>query len=266
MTGRVARYAGLLGVQVKASAVTSMQYRIDFLLEGAISLYWLAWNLVPLLVLFGQRETVAGWDFPSALVVIAWFNVLRGLLEGAVNPSLTGVVEKIRNGEFDYLLLKPADAQFLVSTAKFEPWKVIDVLGGVGLAAYAFVMLGRWPEPHHVALSLVLLVGAALVLYSLWILIISASFWVIRLDNLVYLFMAVFDAARWPIAVFRGVWRVVFTLVIPLALMTTYPAMAILGTLEGHVALLALGGAVLFAAVSRLLWRAAIRNYTSASS
>ncbi len=61
-------------------------------------------------------------------------------------------------------------------------------------------------------------------------------------------------------------WRIVFTLVIPLALMTTYPAMAILGTLEGHVALLALGGAVLFAAASRLLWRAAIRNYTSASS
>ena len=72
MTGRVGRYAGLLGVQVKASAVTSMQYRIDFLLEGAMSLYWLGWNLVPLLVLFGQRETVAGWDFPSALVVIAW--------------------------------------------------------------------------------------------------------------------------------------------------------------------------------------------------
>ena len=30
MTGLVGRYAGLLGVQVKASAVTSMQYRIDY--------------------------------------------------------------------------------------------------------------------------------------------------------------------------------------------------------------------------------------------
>jgi len=264
--GRAGRYVGLLGVQVRASAVTSMQYRVDFLIEGAMSLYWLGWNLVPLLIVYNQRPTVAGWDFPSALVVIAWFSVLRGLLEGAVNPSLVGVVEKIRTGEFDYLLLKPADAQFLVSTAKFEPWKVLDVLGGIGLAVAAFVMLGRVPAAADVALCVVLLFGAALVLYSLWILIISASFWVIRLDNLVYLFMAVFDAARWPIAVFRGFWRVLFTLVIPLALMTTFPAMAILGTLESHVAILGLGGAVVFAAAARLLWRAAIRSYTSASS
>lgn len=261
-----ARYARLLGVQVRASAVTSMQYRVDFLVEGAMSFYWLGWNLVPLLVLYSQRDTVAGWTFPSALVVIAWFTVLRGMLEGAINPSLIGVVEKIRSGEFDYLLLKPADAQFLVSTAKFEPWKIIDVLGGFGLAAAAFVMLDRAPAVEHVALCALLLLAAALVLYSLWILIISASFWVIRLDNLVYLFMAVFDAARWPIMVFRGFWRILFTFVIPLALMTTYPAMAILGTLDARTALFALGGALLFATVSRLLWRAAIRSYTSASS
>lgn len=260
------RYARLLGVQVRASAASAMQYRIDFVIQGLISIYWLGWNLVPLLVLYGVRDSVAGWDFPSALVVIAWFTVLRGLLDGAINPSLIGVVEKIRTGEFDYLLLKPADAQFLVSTARYEPWKVIDVLGGIGLAVVAFAMMGRVPAPADVALCALLLLAGALVLYSLWILIISASFWVIRLDNMVYLFMAVFDAARWPIAVFRGFWRVLFTLVIPLALMTTFPAMAVLGTLQARAALFGLGGAILFAAIARVLWRRAIGSYTSASS
>jgi ABC-2 type transport system permease protein len=262
----LARYARLFGVQVRASAASAMQYRIDFAIQGLISLYWLGWNLVPLLVLYGVRDSVAGWDFPSALVVIAWFTVLRGLLDGAINPSLIGVVEKIRTGEFDYLLLKPADAQFLVSTARYEPWKVIDILGGIGLAVVAFAMMGRVPAPGDVALCALLLLAGALVLYSLWILIISASFWVIRLDNLVYLFMAVFDAARWPIAVFRGFWRVLFTLIIPLALMTTFPAMAVLGTLQARTALFGLGGAILFAAIARVLWRRAIGSYTSASS
>jgi len=263
---RLLRYAGLLGVQVRASAVTSMQYRVDFLVEGAMSFYWLGWNLVPLLILYSDRRTVAGWDFPSALVVIAWFTSLRGMIEGAINPSLLGVVEKIRTGEFDYLLLKPADAQFLVSTAKFEPWKVIDVVGGLGLAVIAFVMLGRVPAGADVALCALLLLAAALVLYSIWILIIAASFWVIRLDNLIHLFNAVFDAARWPIAIFRGVWRILFTFVIPLALMTTFPAMAILGTLDARSVAFSVGGALLFAAAARALWRKAIRSYTSASS
>jgi len=260
------RYLRLLGVQLRASLATSMQYRVDFLIEGGMSIWWLGWNLVPLLILYNVRHDVAGWDFPSALLVIAWFTLLRGLMEGAINPSLIGVVEKIRSGEFDYLLLKPADAQFLVSTTRFEPWKVVDMVGGLGLALAAFIMLGKPPAPGDVLVGIVLLLAAAMVLYSLWILIVSASFWVIRLDNLAYLFSAVFDAARWPIQVFRGVWRFLFTVIIPLALMTTYPAMAMLGKLEARTAIAALGGALLFAAVSRLLWRAAIRSYTSASS
>jgi ABC-2 type transport system permease protein len=262
----IARYGRLFWVQARASIVTAMQYRADFVIEGAMSIYWLLWNLVPLLILYSQRDAVAGWDFGSALVVIAWFTVLRGVLEGAINPALVAVVDRVRTGEFDFVLLKPADTQFLVSTARFAPWKLVDIFGGLALVVIAFVRIGRAPAALDMAMAALLLVAAALVLYSLWILVISASFYVIRIDNLAYLFSAVFDAARWPVQVFRGVWRFLFTFVVPLALMTTYPAMAILGTLDIEVALLSLGGALVFAALARALWRAAIGSYTSASS
>jgi ABC-2 type transport system permease protein len=97
-------------------------------------------------------------------------------------------------------------------------------------------------------------------------LVISAAFWVVRLDNLIYLFNSIFDAGRWPVSIFRGAWRVIFTFVVPLALMTTYPALAILGRLDAKTALYALGGAVVFAGLSRFLWTQAIGRYTSASS
>jgi ABC-2 type transport system permease protein len=263
---RILRYLGLLGVQLRASLLSGMQYRADFVLEGLMSLYWIGWNLVPLLVLFDRRASVAGWDFPSALLVIAWFTALKGLLEGAINPSLVEVTERIRSGSFDYVLLKPADAQFLVSTSRFEPWKLVDVVGGLGLAVWAFVLRGHPPAALDVALCLVLLVAGAVALYALWICVVSASFWVVKLDNLVYLFGSLFDAARWPIQVFRGVWRFVFTFVVPLALMTTYPAMAALGRLDRGIAALAVLGAVAASAVARVFWRTALGAYTSASS
>ena len=50
-----------------------------------------------------------------------------------------------------------------------------------------------------------LLVVAVLLLYSIWILVVSASFWVVRVDNLSYLFGSIFDAGRWPISVFDKV-------------------------------------------------------------
>lgn len=260
------RYAHLFWMQLRASLATAMHYRVNFLIDGALSLFWTAWTLVPLLIVFGRRETVAGWTLPEALVVFAWFTLLRGLLEGAINPSLLGVVEHIRKGTLDFVLLKPADAQFLVSTARFEPWKVVDLLAALGLLAIAFHRMGRLPDPADVALALLVLLVAGLVLYSIWILVVSAAFFVVRLDNLSYLFSAVFDAARWPLSVFRGAWRILFTFVIPLGLMTTYPALAILGSLDARTAAASVAGALAFAAVARVAWRQALGRYTSASS
>jgi ABC-2 type transport system permease protein len=263
----VLRYLRLLGIQLRASVTVAMQYRLDFVVQGGLALFWAAWGLVPLLVVFGGREGVAGWTFEEALVVIGWFMVMKGVLEGAVNPSLASVVEHIRKGTLDFVLLKPADAQFLVSTQKFAPWRVMDVLGGVVVFVVAFRRLGRSPAPLDVVAALLLLACAALILYSLWILVVSAAFFVVKIDNLSYLFVSIFDAARWPADVFRGILRAVFTFVVPLAVMTTFPARALLGKDFGPLdALAALAAAVAFAAFARWVWVRSIGRYTSASS
>ena len=266
MASRVGYYGRLFAVQARASIVTSMQYRADFIVQGAMSLYWLGWNLLPLIVLYQDRDAVAGWSFGGALVVMAWFVIVRGILEGAVNPSLAAVIEQIRSGAFDYTLLRPADAQFLVSTARFAPWRMLDVLGGIGLLVYALIEVGHTPSPAQLGAGLLLLVSGLIVMYSLWILIVATAFWVVRMDNLIYLLGSVFDAARWPAQVFRGAYRVIFTFVIPLAVMTTYPAMALLGKLTLRTGLACVGAAVVAALLARLVWRLALRSYTSASS
>jgi ABC-2 type transport system permease protein len=266
MMAMLGRYIRLLWIQLRTSLTTGMQYRWDFLVEGLMAGVFALLALLPLWVFQATMRTLEGWSFPEMVVVVGWFTLLKGILDGAVNPALIEVVEKIRQGTLDFVLLKPADAQFLVSTAKFVPWKAVDVLTGVCVLAYGFTSLGRWPLPLHVLVALVLLVSSCLVLYSIWILVVSAAFWVVRLDNLAYLFTSLFDFARWPVTVFRGLVQLFFTFVIPLALMTTYPAMALLGKLSPRTGLLAVAGAVLFAALARLVWLKAISKYTSASS
>ncbi|HUK64674.1 MAG TPA: ABC-2 family transporter protein, partial [Dongiaceae bacterium] len=122
----------------------------------------------------------------------------------------------------------------------------------------------RWPSPLGVLQASVLLVIATVTLYSMWILIVSTAFYVVKVDNLTYFFGSIFDAARWPSTVFRGVLRIVFTFVIPLALMTTYPAEALLGRLVPSTLLAAAVGAIAFAAASRSVWLLSLRRYTSA--
>jgi ABC-2 type transport system permease protein len=264
--GLLTRYARLLALQLRMSLVSAMQYRGDFLVRGLLAVLGMTVTLLPVFIVFGQRAAVAGWSFPEALVVVGWFTLLRAVLEGAVSPSLTAVVEHVRRGTLDFVLLKPADAQFLVSTAKLEPWRVVDVAGALAIFGYAFAHLHRWPAPRDLLAGAVFLGLAVLVLYSFWILVVSAAFYVVKVDNLSYLFQSVFDAGRWPITIFRGALRFIFTFVFPLALMTTYPALALLGKLGPSTAAAALVGGLAFAALSRGVWHRALSMYTSASS
>jgi ABC-2 type transport system permease protein len=260
------RYLRLFLVQMRISVAAGMAYRADFLLEGVMAIAWMALTLLPLFVLYTGRKDVAGWDAPSAMIVIAYFLAVRAVLEGVVSPSFVDLVERIRSGAFDYVLLKPVDAQAIVSASRFEPWKIFDLIGAIALVIYAFAKLGHPPALVDLGLGLVLFVAGVLAMYSLWILCAAASFWVVRLDNLTYLLGAIFDTARWPVQVFRGLWRFVFTFVIPVAVMTTFPAMALLGRLDPQTALATIGGSLSLLVVSRLVWRTAIRSYTSASS
>jgi ABC-2 type transport system permease protein len=260
------RYLRLLALQFRVSVASAMAYRANFVIEGAMSLAWTALTLLPLLVLFDGRGAVADWDRPSALSVMAYFMAVRAVLDGTSTPSLADLVEKIRSGAFDYVLLKPIDAQAMVSASRYEPWKVFDLVGAIAIGIYACIERDAPLHAGDVALGLALFVTGVLAAYALWVLCAAASFWVVRMDNLMYLLGAIFDIGRWPVQVFPGVWRIVFTFVLPVAVMTTFPAMALLGRLDARTALITVLGTIALVALSRLVWRTAIRNYTSASS
>jgi ABC-2 type transport system permease protein len=261
------RYLRLLLLQLRTSTLIAAQYRWDFLIDGAISLFWTFTAIVPLFVVYGgegNRPGIPGWSFGEALVVTGWFILLQGILDGAINPGLQAVIDHIRKGTLDFVLLKPADAQFLVSTSRFYLWRVFTLLSSFVVFVYAFKTLGRSPSVLGAAESVVLLACSTLLLYSLWILIISAAFFVVKVDNLTYLFSSIFDAARWPSSVFRGALHVVFTFLIPLTVMTTFPAEALLGRIEVSTILTTLFGTVLFAAAARMVWLKSVGHYTSA--
>ena len=76
----------------------------------------------------------------TALLVPAALFAQRGGRGGAAVPA---------GAQRDSLvLLKPADAQFLVSTAKIEPWHLVDVFGSLAIFVYAFSKIGRSPSGH----------------------------------------------------------------------------------------------------------------------
>lgn len=257
-------YARVLAAHLRLSVVLASQYRVEFAVNAVLAIFWTGTAILPLYVLFESRSSLAGWTRYEALLVVAWFTCLKGVLEGAIQPSLQNVVEHMRKGTLDFVLLKPLDAQFLVSTLRFEVWRMGSVLAGFVLAGVALAGANHCPTLGEVALSSALLLSAVATLYSIWTFVISLAFRVVKVDNLSYLFLTLYDLARWPRSVFHGLAAFVFTFVLPFALLTTAPALSTLGRLSTREALISFSVAACFAALSRLAWLRSIRHYTSA--
>jgi ABC-2 type transport system permease protein len=260
----VRRYLALLRIQIKAAILLALQYRLDFCVQALMAVFWSGTALVPLYVLFSMRHGVAGWRAEEMLIVVGFFTMLKGVLACVIQPSLAMAVEHIRKGTLDFLLLKPADSQFMLSTSKLELAHLTDVAAGVGIVMYALARLRLQPALLDYVLSSAIVVCAVLILYAMWILVVSLAFRIVKVDNMSYLFASLFEAARWPASVFRGALAIVFTFVVPLALMTTYPALALLGRATIRHLLTALGVSGALLAVSRYVWLRSLRSYTGA--
>jgi ABC-2 type transport system permease protein len=262
----VQRYLRLLQIQLKSATLLALQYRLDFFMEVGMALLWSGTALVPLYVLFSMRDGVRGWSAEEMLVVVGFFTLLKGVLASVIQPSLSQAVEHIRKGTLDFLLLKPADSQFLLSTSKLDLPHLADVLAGIAIIGWALAHLPGRTTWLGFVYAVVLLACALAILYAIWILVVSLAFRVVKIDNMNYLIVSLFEAARWPASIFRGALALFFTFVIPLALLTTYPALALLGKADlSHLAT-AIGVASALIAASRAVWKRAIRSYAGASS
>ncbi len=264
--GALRRNLRIIGQMLKTSVEAQAQYRVDFISQLVLALFWAVWHVAPLWIVFELRDSIAGWTKPEAMLVMSAFLVLKAMLEGLITPNLLQLVEGIRTGTFDFVLLKPADAQLLVSFGKVLPAKLVDLLTGIGLAAWSIRALDPAPTLTQVLVGALMLLAGAVAIYALWLAVICTAFWWVKVDNITFLFTSVFDAARWPIAVFRGWVRIVLTYVVPVALMTSYPALAIMGKLSFEAGVSAWGLALGLLLAARWVWSRALASYSSASS
>lgn len=250
---------------VRVSLMTGMQYRADFLFEGLAGLVNTLALAAPLWLVFQHAPQLAGWSGYEAALVLSLFLFTTGVVGGLVEPNLGQIVEAVRTGSFDLLLVKPADAQLLASLRTVAPSHVWEILASFGVAAWGLAHLPA-PAPLDAIVALGMLGCGLASMYALWLLTISASFVFVRVDNLRFLLWSATDAGRWPITVFTGFVRWVLTIGIPVALLTSFPAMALLGRWDAELLAVGAGTALTFVALSRWVWVQALGRYTSASS
>ena len=263
---KMRRYARIFREFFRTCFVEELEYRSEFLGNLLSSFFGIGIAILTVNIFFYQTDQLAGWTYADVLVLLGVFNTLRGLIDFALRPNMPRLLEHVRRGTLDYILTKPVDSMFYVSFRHLVFWRLIDVLLGLGVIGYGLVEKHYIPSLVDVAVFIMTIAASFVLIYSLWMMLMTTSFWVIRIDDLSFIFDSFFETARFPIGMYRGWVRVVLTYVLPAAVITNMPALSLLGKWNIATALIAVLLALVFLWLARRFWRFALRFYTSASS
>jgi ABC-2 type transport system permease protein len=247
------------------SLALDLEYRIDFLVSAATALFSFGAGLLVLQVMFRYSQSLGGWSFHQALALYGIYLLLEEFATGFLAFNIGGVPELIRRGDLDFTLLKPANSQLQVSIRHFRIVGLPAYLLALGILGYAMAEMGSL-TPVNILLLVGFLICALAIIYAIWALLHTLAFWLVRIENIAQIFYAVFEVARFPIGAFPGPMRIIFTVVIPIAFMTTVPASAAAGILDWRLGIAAPLIAAIGLWLSHRFWQFALRHYTSASS
>lgn len=250
----------------RLGVMNELAYRVNFITQVFQALLSVALALGGLAVIFNQTETLAGWHAAELLALVGIYLLVGGLINLVIQPSMQRFMEDIRQGTLDFMLLKPEDAQFLISVRQIEIWKLIDIGLGAGVLLIALVRLGTQLTPlQAVSFGVALLAGGAIV-YSFWLILATSAFWFVKTENILVIFQAMYQAGRWPVTIYPVWLQTILTFLVPIAFAVTVPAQALTGRLTGATLLLAVGVAGALFWIARRFWRFGIRFYSGASA
>src|SRR5437867_973300 len=255
MMFRVPRSAfRVLAALWRLNLAEELQYRANFVASVLGTVSWIGTALLTLALFFRHTTRLGGWDYWEVVVLLGVFNTLTGVVEAVLRPGIGRLAGEVRSGGLDLVLAKPVDAQGFVSFRRLDLWRLADVALGLGLAGYALARLGRVPSVAQLAAFGLALAAAAVVVYAIWVVLMSLAFWFVSVENLSVLFDAIYEGARYPVSAYPTALRFVFVYLIPIAWTTTIPASALTGRLGPASALAAAAVASGAFALARLVW------------
>lgn len=241
-----------------------MEYRFNFLLATLSSIGGLAGGIFGLFLFYRTGYNFQGWSWEQALVLLGIFTILQGCSSTLFVPNLNRIVRHVQEGTLDFVLLRPINSQFWLSTHTLSPWGLPDLLFGLGIIVYAGMRLKLQVTDYF--LGIIPLSFGLIILYSIWFMLGVTSIWFVKIFNVTEVLRGFMEAGRYPMAAYPAAYRFFFTFVVPIAFLTTIPAQSMLGQSDLSWTLGAATLATILLFASQAFWRFALRFYTSASS
>ena len=258
-------------VLARAEYRSARQHRASFALLGVSSTIFVALDFVVIAFLLQRIPKLAGFT-------LAQLGVLYGLASLAERMAdlVVGDVEKVsvqvKEGTFDRVLLRPGSALVQVAATSCRPQMLGRPLQAVVVLAVSLGAAGvDWTWDRALLLPVTVLCGT-LIFAAVWVVGAAVSFATVDGREVVNAFTYGGGfLSQYPLTIYADWFRHFFTYVLPIAFVSWFPALHILGVPDPlglprwfrFAAPVAAGTSL---AAASFAWRAAVRRYRSTGS
>jgi ABC-2 type transport system permease protein len=225
----VARYASLYWLFLLQRFKILMEYRANFIIGAASTVFLQASGLLTIWVVMRQVPSLNGWGFEEVLLIYGLVTLAKSINHMFADNLWTIGRDYIRTGGFDRFLVRPIDPLFHLLADRFCHDGVGNFLVGVVLVIGAGGPLGIFASPLKVVYLVVAVLSGGMIFIALNLITCVSAFW---LMDSVPVTRAVFDNhlfAQYPLTIYPRAINVLLTWLIPYGFASFYPATFLLG-------------------------------------
>lgn len=256
----------LLGVSLRVSLQNQMAYRADWFARIAHTAMGIATTLGTLWIVFSHTDHLAQWSLREMAALLGVYYIVQGLIDMFLSPNMKQIMADVREGTLDFLLLKPIRSQYYASIRKISPLHATDIVLGLVVLTIAARRMTETVGAADVARFTVVLLCGMISLYSVWLALVTSTFWFVRIVNIEEIIWQAAEAGRYPIDIYPRWVQYGLSYVIPIAFAITFPAKGLLGQLSWSSMAAAVILAVASFSAAATLWRFGLRRYSGASA
>lgn len=221
--------------------------------------------LIFLFTLVNHTGGLAGYSKVQVVIFFLVFN----LVDTIAQLFLRGIYffrSQVVSGEFDFFLIKPMNPLFRVLAGYTD---FLDFVTLIGLVGYMIWFIrSELPQTNGtdlVGFGIMLMLGLTLAL-AMHIIVAAVGVVTTEVDHTIWSLRDLTLMARVPIDIYVSPIREILTFLIPIAVMITFPAKALLGLLSPGWVVFSLFLVTCFLLFSLRFWKYALSQYSSASS
>jgi ABC-2 type transport system permease protein len=256
-------YAHILSFHLKSI----MEYRFSFIMK---IFYGPAYTLILFLLLstsYSKTDVLVGWSRNEAFLLFSTFHLMYSICILLFVQSIKYYLwEGFRTGEFDTIMVKPVNVQFLSTVIRPEIQQIPLILCLFIFWIRQLVVLHTHVFSWEFFLYTVSLFFAFTITYLFISTIMTLGFYIVKAAQTYEFFDKVTDYSHYPMSLFPTSLQTVFFTIIPIAFFSYVPTSMLLGKNNATWLGYSAGVTIILFIINQFAWRRALKHYSSASS